>query len=153
MPKVRLKQLAQDGAVNRDVIAWNSAAGEFQPAPARFTCCPFGGKSDSLGAFLIANGKSSDNDDSSKPKTRQPAPSDGNLVGLAYVCADGDTSTQMKIHINGVVQQTLTLANISSGGGLEALSVSVSEGDQVELEYDAAQKPGQSTWMFLIERV
>ena len=47
-------------------------------------CCPFGAKSDGTGSFLIANGKSSDGDDSSKPKTRQPIAMDGTLIRLAY---------------------------------------------------------------------
>jgi len=63
-------------------------------------CCPFGAKSDTLGRFLVANGKSSDADELSKTKTRQPIISDGTLTKLAYQTKDGTTSTQMNSNEN-----------------------------------------------------
>ena len=118
----------------------------------KIACCPFGGKSDSIGKFLIANGKSSDADDSSKPKTRQPIAVDGTLTKLAYKTKDGDTSTRMKIHINGVVEETVVLSSMNANdGGVETISVSVSAGDYVEIEWDANQKPGECTMYFIQE--
>jgi hypothetical protein len=115
-------------------------------------CCPFGAKSDSLGKFLIANGKSSDADDSTKPKTRQPIALDGTLIRLAYKTKDGSTSTQMKIHVNGSVEQTVVLSSMNANdGGVETISVSVTAGDYVEIEYDASQKPGECTMYFIQE--
>lgn len=115
-------------------------------------CCPFGAKSDSLGKFLIANGKSSDADDSSKSKTRQPIAIDGILTRLVYKTKDGSTSTRMKIHINGVVEETIILSSMNSNSaGVETISVIVSEGDYVEIEYDASQKPGECTMYFIQE--
>jgi len=115
-------------------------------------CCPFGAKSDSLGKFLIANGKSSDADDSTKSKTRQPIALDGTLTKLVYKTKDGSTSTQMKIHINGVVEETVVLSSMNGNdGGVETISVNVSEGDYVEIEYDASQKPGECTMYFIQE--
>ena len=115
-------------------------------------CCVFGAKSDGTGNFLIANGKSTDGDDSTKDKTRQPIAIDGTLTRLAYKTKEGDTTTQMKIHINGVVEATVVLASMNaSNGGVETVSVSVSAGDYVEIEYDAAQKPGECTMYFLQE--
>ena len=115
-------------------------------------CCPFGAKSDSLGKFLIANGKSSDADDSAKPKTRQPIAIDGTLTRLVYKTKDGSTSTRMKIHINGVVEETIILSSMNSNSaGVETISVIVSEGDYVEIEYDASQKPGECTMYFIQE--
>jgi len=115
-------------------------------------CCPFGAKSDGTGEFLIANGRSSDGDDSSKPKTRQPIVVDGTLTRLAYQTKDGDTTTQMKIHVNGSVEQTVVLSSMNANdSGVETISVSVSAGDYVEIEYDAAQKPGECTMYFLQE--
>lgn len=115
-------------------------------------CCPFGAKSDSLGKFLIANGKSSDADDSAKPKTRQPIAIDGILTRLVYKTKDGSTSTRMKIHINGVVEETIILSSMNSNSaGVETISVIVSEGDYVEIEYDASQKPGECTMYFIQE--
>ena len=115
-------------------------------------CCPFGAKSDSTGKFLIANGKSSDADDSTKPKTRQPIAFDGTLTRLAYKTKDGSTSTRMKIHINGVVEATVVLSSMNANdGGVETINVSVSAGDYVEIEYDGSQKPGECTMYFIKE--
>ena len=118
----------------------------------KIACCPFGGKSDSIGKFLIANGKSSDADDSSKPKTRQPIAIDGTLTKLAYKTKEADSNTQMKIHVNGTVEETVNLTNINGNfGGVETISVSVSAGDYVEIEYDANQKCGECTMYFIQE--
>ncbi len=120
--------------------------------PPKLACCPFGGKSDSLGKFLIANGKSSDADDSTKPKTRQAIAFDGTLTRLAYKTKDGSTSTQMKIHVNGSVQATVILSSMNANsGGVETISVAVLAGDYVEIEYDASQKPGECTMYFIEE--
>ena len=118
----------------------------------KIACCPFGAKSDSIGKFLIANGKSTDADDSSKPKTRQPIGLDGTLTKLVYKTKDGDTTTQMKIHVNGVVEETVVLSSMNANsGGVETISVSVLEGDYVEIEWDASQKPGECTMYFIQE--
>ena len=115
-------------------------------------CCPFGAKSDSLGKFLIANGTSDKADDSSKTKTRHAIGLDGTLKKLVYQTKEGDTTTTMKIHINGTVQATVLLTNINSNfGGVESISISVSAGDYVEIEYDASQKPGECTMYFIQE--
>ena len=115
----------------------------------KITCCYFGGKSDGLGKFLIANGKSTDADDSSKDKTRQPIIYNGTLTRLGYKTKEGTSSTQMKIHINGSVEATVTLTNINANyGGVETINISVSEGDYVEIEYDASDKPGECTMYF-----
>ncbi len=117
----------------------------------KIACCPFGAKSDDTGKFLIANGKSSDADDSTKPKTRQPIGLAGTLTLLVYKTKEADTSTQMKIHVNGSVEATVTLASINANfGGVESISVSVAAGDFLEIEYDSAQKPGECT-MYVIQ--
>jgi len=115
----------------------------------KVTCCYFGAKSDSLGKFLIANGKSSDADDSSKSKTRSPIIYDGTLTKLGYKTKEGTSSTRMKIHVNGSVEETVTLSNINANfSGVETISVSVSEGDYVEIEYDGSDKPGECIMYF-----
>ena len=117
----------------------------------KVTCCPFGAKSDGTGKFLIANGKSTDADDSSKDKTRQPL-SSGKLIKLIYKTKEADSNTQMKIHVNGVVEATVILTNINANfGGVETIDVDVVTGDYVEIEYDANQKPGECTMYFIQE--
>ena len=116
--------------------------------------CPFGAKSDSVGSFLIANGKSSDADDSSKPKTRQPIPISGIIIGLAYKTKDGDTTTRMKLHINGVVEETITLSSMNANGqGREDFVGPTVDAynDYGEIEWDGAQKPGECTMTLIIQ--
>lgn len=112
-------------------------------------CCPFGANSNAVGRFLVANGKSSDADETSKTKTRQPIIEDGTLTRLAYQTKDGTTSTQMKVHVNGVVQATVVLSSMNANkSGVETISVSVLAGDYVEIEWDASDKPGECTMYF-----
>ena len=118
----------------------------------KMACCPFGAKSDGTGNFLIANGKSSDGDDSSKPKTRHAIGVDGTLSRLVYQTKEATNSTVMKVHINGAVAATVTLASINATfGGVEAISVSVGAGDTAEIEYDTSDKPGECTMYFIQE--
>ena len=117
----------------------------------KIACCPFGAKSDGLGKFLIANGKSSDADDSTKPKTRQPIGLAGTLTYLVYQTKEATSTTEMRIHISGSVEATVTLANINANfGGVESISISVAAGDYVEIEYESSDKPGECT-MYLIQ--
>ncbi len=128
------------------------AAGGGGGTTAKMACCPYGAKSDSTGKFLIANGKSTDADDSSKPKTRHAAPLAGTLIALVYQTKEGTTDTQMKVHKNGASAQTVTLDNINATfGGAETLSISVVAGDKLEIEYDADDKPGECTMYFVLE--
>lgn len=118
----------------------------------KIACCPFGAKSDDIGNFLIANGKSSDKDDSTKPKTRQPIAIDGTLTKLAYKTKDGDTTTQMKIHVNGVVEETVVLSSMNANAaGVETIDIDVVAGDYVEIEYDSGQEPNECTIYFIQE--
>ena len=80
----------------------------------------------------------------------QPIAVDGTLTKLAYKTKDGSTSTQMKIHINGSVEQTVVLSSMNANdGGVETISISVSAGDYAEIEYDSSQKPGECTMYFI----
>jgi len=116
--------------------------------PARITI-PFGAKFNDYGKFAIANGKSSDADDTTKPKTRQPIPAAGTIERVAYVTDAGDATTQIKIHINGVVQATFLLGG--AAGVETGLAVSVAAGDYVEIELDAGTDPLESTWLVVME--
>ncbi len=147
--KVSFPEAPNDGKqYARKDLGWDEITGG--GGSSLIACCPFGAKSDSLGKFLIANGKSTDADDSSKAKTRQPIAVDGTLTKLAYKTKDGSTSTQMKIHINGSVEQTVVLSSMNANdGGVETISISVSAGDYAEIEYDSSQKPGECTMYFI----
>jgi hypothetical protein len=145
--------LSPDGTGGLVMRAESSAGGSV------VTDCPFGAKSDSLGKFLIANGKSSDPDDSTKQKTRQPITYTGTITRLAYQTKEATSSTVMKIHINGSVEATILFSSINANfGGVETtvsgggpLSISVTAGDYAEIEYDASDKPGECTMKLGIE--
>jgi len=112
----------------------------------------FGAKSDSLGKFLIAYGKSSDADDSSKPKTRQAIPFGGKLTRLVYQTKEATSSTVMKVHISGSPEATVTLSNINADfGGVEVIDIDVLSGSYYEIEYDASDKPGECTMYAILE--
>ena len=115
-------------------------------------CCPFGGKSDQEGKFLVANGRSMDKDENSRHKTRQPIAVPGKLVGIAYKTQEADTTTRIKIHINGVVESSILLSSINSDHcGMEELDIMVKNGDYVEIEYDSGTAPGECTMYFMQE--
>ena len=115
-------------------------------------CCNFGAKSDNVGKHLIANGCADKADDFTKTKTRHTIPFTGTLKNLVYLTKEADTTTQMKIHINGVVAATVLLANVQANfGGIEPLSILVTAGDEIEIEYDAGQKPAECTMYFIIQ--
>lgn len=113
----------------------------------------FGAKSDNIGKFLVAHGTSDKADDSTKTKTRLGVSWNGTIVGINYMTSEADTTTQMKIHVNGVVQETFLLTNVNANfTGNETLNTSVNAGDYVEIEYDAGQKPGECTMRLIIEK-
>ena len=109
----------------RGIVLGQALAFSTGEQTSKLACCPFGGKSDDTGKFLVANGKSTDADSGTKPKTRQAIAFDGTLTRLVYQTKEGTTSTQMKIHIKGSVEATVPLANINANfGGVETISVS-----------------------------
>ena len=57
----------------------------------------------------------------------------------------------MKVHVNGLVVDTITLAPNANGAGQEAMTAAVADGDYVEIEYDANQQPGECAMSFLLE--
>lgn len=144
---------ATDLTVGADGRITAASSGSGGGGTSVIACCPFGGDSDMKGKFSIANGKATDADSNSGHKTRQPIIADGTLTKLAYKTENATSSTIMKVHINGSVEETVTLTNINGDdGGVETISVSVSAGDYVELEYDnGSDAPRDSTWYFLLE--
>lgn len=130
--------------------------GDFEVPPGagavKIPICYFGAKSDGLGKRLIANGKSSDGDDSSKPKTRHAIGLNCTLVALVYQTKEATSTTKMRIHVAGSSAALVTLANINATfGGVETISISANAGDIVEIEYDSDDKPGECTMYLLAE--
>ncbi len=114
---------------------------------------PFGAKHDTLGRLSIANGKSSDGDETSKAKTRQPISLNGTIKKVAYQTKQGDSTTEVEIHVNGSVVDTFALSNINAAfGGVETRSIAVLAGDYVEIGWSAGTQPNESTWFLLLEK-
>jgi len=110
----------------------------------------FGAKLDMAGRFMQANGRSSDADETSKAKTRQPLTA-GTITKLSYRTKAASTSSVMKLHVNGIVKETITLTNLSSFGGVETLSTVVADSDYCELEWDSGTAPGESIMNLIME--
>lgn len=136
------------GATVKDALETLGAASGSSP----LLVMPFGGKSDDTGKFLLANSRSTNNDDSSKPRTRAPIPVTGTIIALSYQTKEADSGTQMRIHVDGSIQATVTLASINVNfGGVETVSISVTAGEYAEIEYMANQKPGECIMYLIVE--
>jgi len=136
------------GATVKDALETLGAASGSSP----LLVMPFGGKSDDTGKFLLANSRSTNNDDSSKPRTRAPIPVTGTITKLVYQTSEADSGTQMRIHVDGSIQATVTLASINANfGGVETVSISVTAGEYAEIEYQANQKPGECIMYLIVE--
>lgn len=155
---------AEETACDAAVAAHTASAAPTPPvvqAVAIIPCCAMGGKSDTLGKFCPALGATTMADDSSKARTRSPVivpvGTTAKIVGVSYQTNNGTTNVQMKVHLNGSVVETFTLANINAnkGGQENWTGFAVVAGDYLELEYDAdggvGDKPGEACWWFLME--
>ena len=111
----------------------------------------FGAKSNGTGLFLVANGKSTDADGSGS-KTLVPIPVTGTITKLAYQTSAGDATTQMRIHVDGVVAATVTLTNINANmGGVETVSIAVTAGSYAQIEWQAGQMPNEAIMYLIVE--
>lgn len=118
------------------------------------TAFHFGGKMNVLGRFAVANGVANTINSTSGTTTRQPVPSGGTLIFLAYNIESGNIETQVKIHLNGVVVATIPLNTVSfvnTGVVTIAVPIPVFPAQYMELEYDAGQSPDDST--FIVSQV
>jgi len=129
---------------NTAAIALNTA----KVSNKEYSTLLFGAKFDTAGKFAQANARSSDADETSKPKTRQPCVAAGTITRVAWFSQFGDLTVTMKIHVDGVVEDTFNLTGVS---GTLAVSAAVSAGSYVELEYDGGTQPKESTWNLTME--
>lgn len=110
---------------------------------------PFGGNGNNTGRYFAANGYHSYIITSSLNQQNQHVvPASGTITAVAYITESGTTSTVIKIHINGVVQATF---NLDGSEGVESVSVAVSAGDRVAIEYDGGSNTDYSIWSVYIE--
>lgn len=115
----------------------------------------FGGVLDSTGRFALANGSSGDADSTSDKITIFPAIA-GTINRVIFFSA-GDLSSNnatISIHVNGSSKGSFTAsAGTNSSEVATGLGISVSDGDNVQIEYNAgATTPGETITQVLIEQ-
>lgn len=110
----------------------------------------FGADFSTAGFFARANGSGGEPEESSiGPRAELTIPKAGTFTALAYMTNSGSATTVIKIHVNSIVVETITLT------GTDAVDTSVSTavvaGDTVAIEYDASTNPGRSNFQLYIE--
>lgn len=99
------------------------------------------------GNFAAAHGSGLSTQATSQTRTRVSVPVDGTLNAVSWNQATASSAT-MKFHLNGVEDDTFTA---SGNSGVDtSVSITVSAGDYIELEYDAGTAPGDSSWWYHI---
>lgn len=77
------------------------------------------------------------------------APRKGTITSLAWNTELGDATTVIKILVAGAVQATVTLSGAQ--GVDETLSVAVTAGQKVALEFDAGTAPGEGQYQTFMQ--
>ena len=118
----------------------------------------FGAKLDAGNRYTRYLGKASDSDLSSSTTTQTKCSIayGGTLVKVAYQSENTDSTTRMEIRKNGSSALSFYCTNAitsgtKEGSGVESFSVSVSEGDYIQLKQISGQKPGESAWVIYQE--
>ena len=118
----------------------------------------FGAKLDAGNRYTRYLGKASDSDLSSSTTTQTKCSIAyaGTLVKVAYQSENTDSTTRMEIRKNGSSALSFYCTNAitsgtQEGSGVESFSVSVSEGDYIQLKQISGQKPGESAWVIYQE--
>ncbi len=102
-----------------------------------------------IGRFAQGHGTSSDTDNVSlDASTELTVPKPGTMGNLSWNSVDADATTIIKIYVNAVVVETVTL---TGAVGTKALTAAVATGDQVGIEWDAGTGPGGSVWEIYIQ--
>lgn len=83
------------------------------------------------------------------PSSERTIPKAGTLAALSWNTETADATTVMKILINEIVEETVTLSGAATGTAV--LSSAVNLGDQIAIEFDAGTAPGKSNWMIYVE--
>ncbi len=68
----------------------------------------------------------------------------GMLAALSWNSTSADAATVVKIYVNGIVEETITLSGLS--GTDLTLNTMIVSGDKIAVEYDSGSAPGESTW-------
>ena len=118
----------------------------------------FGAKLDQGSRYTRYLGKANDSDLSSSTTTQTKCSIAyaGTLVKVAYQSENTDSTTRMEIRKNGSSALSFYCTNAittgtQEGSGVESFSVSVSEGDYIQLKQISGQKPGESAWVIYQE--
>ena len=80
--------------------------------------------------------------------TEAVVPQAGTMVRLSWNTFSADATTVMKVHLNAVVVETVTLTGLA---GTVALSTAIALGDEIGIEYDAGTAPNGGTYFIYVE--
>lgn len=104
----------------------------------------FGGQMNTAGYYYMANGTSSSVQlASSTVQTRLIVPSAGTITAVSWLSSTADATTDLKIWIDGGSSTKLDLTGAT--GIITGLSVAVSAGSYIEIEFDANTAPSYGT--------
>jgi len=84
------------------------------------------------------------------PEAEATCPINGVLDTLSWNAQFSLSNTIMKVLVNASVVETLTL---NGTFGLALLTAPVAARDEIAIEFDAAEAPGQSNWVIMIEKL
>jgi hypothetical protein len=81
-------------------------------------------------------------------ESQSTAPFPGTLISLSWNTEAADATTVMKVTVNGLVTETITLTGLT--GSDNSLSTTVVQGDLVAIEYDSGTAPKKGTYSILL---
>jgi hypothetical protein len=76
------------------------------------------------------------------------APFPGTLVSIGWNTESGDATTVLKVKINGLVTETVTMTGPTGSNNL--IASTVAQGDLVAIEYDTGTAPKKGTYEILL---
>lgn len=127
-----------------------AAVGPAPPVVDEMYVLSWGAKLDSHGRYAIALGKASDGDHNTlEPKTEHTVPKAGDIKALSYNTKAGDVTSVLKLIVNGLVTDTITLTGLV--GADTTLSRAIAVGDQLAIEFDSGTDPKESILDIYVE--
>lgn len=101
------------------------------------------------GKYMLVDGRpAASMVDGLTPSSERVVPKAGNLNRIAWNSVTADETTVLKVLVEGVVKETVTLSGAS---GTAALTEAVALGDKLAIEWDAGTVLGNTSVVLYIE--
>ena len=102
------------------------------------------------GNFMSANGRSRDGEEAALNQDSEiTAPKAGTLRAISWMTQSADATTILKVHVNAVVEETITLT--AAAGADATLTTTIAVGDEIGVEFDAGTVPDKTNIRLYIE--